>query len=127
VPTQCANVCGPLSPPGCDCFGCCTICDPNNPSMCYTIDVNPAVSPDCTPDTLGDPTKCHQCTQNDSCGSTTCGGTSCILCPGQDPSTLPPECNGSTMCPTGSTVCTADADCGSGAYCSNGCCIGVIQ
>jgi hypothetical protein len=30
-------------------------------------------------------------------------------------------------CPTGETTCTADADCGSGEYCSNGCCIGIVQ
>lgn len=127
IPQQCIDVCGPISPPGCDCFGCCVVCDPMNPSSCVTIDVNPAVSPDCTPDTLTDPTKCKPCTQNDSCGNTTCGGATCILCPGQDPSTLPPECNGSTACPTGSMACGTDGSCPTGSYCSNGCCIGTIQ
>jgi hypothetical protein len=130
VPQQCIDVCGPLAPPGCDCFGCCMICDPNNPSMCVTVDINPTASPDCTPATLNDPTKCKPCTQNDSCGNTTCGGATCILCPGQDPNTLPPECMGSNACPTGITACdnsTNPPSCAQGTYCSNGCCIGVIQ
>lgn len=127
VPQQCQDVCAPLAPPGCDCFGCCLICDPDNPTSCATVDLNPAVSPDCTTATLNDPTKCKPCTQNTECGSTTCGGDTCILCPGQDPDTLPPECNGTTACPSGETTCTGDADCGAGSYCANGCCIGIVQ
>src|SRR3569623_1715951 len=127
IPQQCINVCAPISPPGCDCFGCCTICDPNNPSQCYTIDVNPAVSPDCTPDTLSDPTKCKTCTQNTVCGNTACGGLTCVLCPGQDPNTLPASCNGSNACPTGYQQCAADGSCATGTYCANGCCIGTLN
>jgi len=126
IPQQCINVCGPISPPGCDCFGCCQVCDPAT-SMCYTIDVNPAVSPDCTPDTLGDPTKCKRCVQNTLCGESACGGTTCVLCPGQDPNTLPPECNGSGSCPAGDVACGSGGTCDVGTYCSNGCCIGTIQ
>jgi hypothetical protein len=120
---MCIDVCGKLTPPGCDCFGCCTIC---NSTGCYDIDINPAVSPNCTTDTLADPTICKQCIQVTTCGNTTCGDTSCILCPGQDPSTLPASCGGMTTCPTGTTACSSDGTCGEGLYCSNGCCIGVI-
>lgn len=126
---KCIDTCGKAAPPGCDCFGCCTICLPGTtPAQCFDININPAVSPNCTNDTLSDPTKCLRCTKNTLCGSGTCNAndpTSCILCPGQDPSTLPSSCGGA-KCPVGSTTCTSDSGCGSGSYCSNGCCIGVI-
>src|SRR5262249_1555053 len=75
------DVCGKLTPPGCDCFGCCKICDTTG---CYTVETNPNTSPDCTGATLSDPTKCKPCMQVTSCGNTDCGGQTCILCPGQD-------------------------------------------
>jgi hypothetical protein len=131
VPTKCTMNCGPLTPPGCDCFGCCTVC---NASGCEDIILNPAVSPNCDstnitdvgPDgvegTADDP--CRRCVKG-TCGSEECGGQTCILCPGQDPSTLPSSCSGAT-CPTGITACAADGSCPEGTYCSTGCCIGII-
>ena len=125
---RCLDVCGALTPPGCDCFGCCTICDPAT-NMCFDIATNPNTSPGCTLQTISDPAICKRCTKVTSCGNTTCGGTSCILCPGQDPNDLPPECGGMTSCPTGTTACpNGEPDCGPGTYCDLGskCCIGSI-
>jgi hypothetical protein len=127
LPQKCLDTCGALTPPGCDCFGCCTICDPNNPTTCFDILTNPSASPNCNETNLADPAACLRCTKNTACGSDECGGNTCILCPGQDPSTLPASCNGMTACPTGTTVCGAGGTCPSSTYCSNGCCIGVIQ
>jgi len=121
---MCIDVCGKLTPPGCDCFGCCTICDPAT-NQCSDIIINPTTSTECGPTTINDPTKCKTCTKVPSCGNSTCGDTSCILCPGQDPNDLPASCN-MTVCPTGQTTCTDSAMCGIGTYCSAGCCIGVI-
>jgi hypothetical protein len=118
---KCIDTCGKLAPPGCDCFGCCTLCDPANPTQCYDIATNPSTSPNCTTETLADPTKCLPCTKVTDCGSP-CGG--CILCPGQ--TMLPPECGGMNQCPEGQTPCGPDNTCGAGQYCSNGCCIGTI-
>ena len=120
---KCIDTCGKLAPPGCDCFGCCTICDPANPTQCYDIATNPSTSPNCTTETLGDPTKCVPCTKIPSCGNTECGGSTCILCPGQ--TTLPPECS-MQQCPDGQVLCGPDNACPAGTYCSNGCCIGTI-
>ncbi len=117
---QCIDNCAPLAPPGCDCFGCCTVCDA---AGCVDIATNPLTSPNCTDATLRDPTKCLTCEKNTMCG-TPCGGDSCVLCPGQDPSTLPPGCGGAATCPAGITACTAGA-CPAGKYCSVGCCIDV--
>ncbi len=123
ISQKCKDTCGKLAPPGCDCFGCCTLCDPNNPTMCYDIATNPNTSPNCTTDVLSDPTKCLRCNKVTDCGNTTCGGTSCILCPGQ--TMLPPECN-MQVCPGGGPTCGPDGTCPAGTYCSNGCCIGTI-
>ena len=120
---MCIDKCGKLTPPGCDCFGCCTICDPVS-NQCVDIDINPADSVGCTPATLNDPTKCLRCVKNTQCGSPTCGMQTCILCPGQDPSDLPMSCMGA-MCPADQQPCNNGA-CPMGTYCSNGCCIGAI-
>ena len=120
---QCIDTCGALTPPGCDCFGCCTLCDA---SGCYDIATNPVVSPNCDESNLADPNACKRCEKSTSCGNDECGGDTCILCPGQDPSTLPDTCAQPT-CPAGTTACSANDACGAGSWCSNGCCIGVIQ
>src|SRR5262245_55117946 len=105
VPQKCIDVCSPLTTPGCDCFGCCTICQVgNDPSSCRDIIVNSAVSPTCTQTNITDPgpdgtdntgdEPCKRCVKNPDCGNSGCGGATCVLCPGQDPSTLPPSCMG---------------------------------
>jgi hypothetical protein len=59
VSEQCIEACLPLVKPKCDCFGCCTICPPGQ--SCVRALVNPAVSPNCTLATLGDPSACQPC------------------------------------------------------------------
>jgi hypothetical protein len=132
VPQKCIDVCGPLTPPGCDCFGCCTVC---NASGCADIIINPAVSPDCNQDNITDlgpdgidstgDEPCKRCVKITQCGNTECGGETCILCPGQDPSTLPSHCTEQT-CPDGISACDGMGACPAGKFCSNGCCIGTI-
>lgn len=116
--TSCAETCLPATPPGCDCFGCCTIC---NDSECYDVLINPAVAPNCDLDVLGDPTQCPTCTKIEAC-NTECDPTSCILCPGQTEEDLPAECNNQNQCPEGRTSCESTDDCGGTEYCSAGCC-----
>jgi len=122
---QCIATCGKLTPPGCDCFGCCTVCDPAT-DHCYDIAINPADSVGCGPTTLDDPSKCLRCTKTESCGAATCGGETCVLCPGQSPGDLPASCNGTPMCPVATDACSTSDSCGEGGYCSNGCCIAII-
>lgn len=125
VPQKCIDTCGKLTPPGCDCFGCCTIC---NGATCADVSINPLVSPNCTSSTISDPTVCKRCVKSTACGGGSCGGSTCVLCPGQDPSTLPSSCGGTSQCPMGYQTCTAgDQSCPAGTYCSNGCCIGTLQ
>jgi hypothetical protein len=126
IPPKCVMTCAAITPPGCDCFGCCTVCEPGT-STCFDIAINPSTSPDCTPDTLSDPTKCKTCTKTTACEGPLCGGTSCVLCPGEDPNDLDPSCNGTITCPAGITACPNGGGCPDQTYCASGCCIGVIQ
>jgi hypothetical protein len=120
---QCLSDCGPLIPPGCDCFGCCTVCDD---AGCEDIVMNPSIDPDCDYSSIHDPAKCFPCFQNQECDNP-CNAdpTDCILCPGEDPSDLPAGCGGDVMCPAGQQECT-DTACPAAQYCSNGCCVEAI-
>jgi hypothetical protein len=124
----CIDTCGPLTLPGCDCFGCCTICDPAT-DQCHDVELDPDTSPGCEPKNIADPNLCKRCTKVAGCGHPTCGGTSCILCPGEDPSDLPASCSGTPACPAGTTSCANGAACPQGTYChaASQCCIGAIS
>jgi hypothetical protein len=119
---DCIARCDALTPPGCDCFGCCTICDADG---CVDIAVNPTTAPNCDEDSIHDPVACPVCVKVDECGSG-CSAEECILCPGQDPSDLPDTCN-TAACPEGQTVCTDNSQCASNEFCSAGCCIGIVN
>ncbi len=122
--TECIDSCGPAAPPGCDCFGCCTVCDD---AGCVDIITNPAIAPNCDGDVIHDATACPVCVRNTDCG-TSCDDDpeDCILCPGQDPSDLPAGCN-VQECPAGQAVCGTGTACPVGDFCSNGCCIPDVQ
>jgi hypothetical protein len=62
----CLDICIPLTRVGCDCFGCCAIRVPESPSA-FTVFVNRTASPNCTLDTLGDPSLCRPCRPHPSC------------------------------------------------------------
>jgi hypothetical protein len=119
----CRDHCLDLTPPGCDCFGCCTICDPTT-DECFDIITNPVTAPMCDASSIGDPTKCPRCEKVDSCNNP-CGAEDCILCPGQSPDDLPDTCDGQE-CPEGSSVCSADVACPEGQFCITGCCVAAI-
>jgi hypothetical protein len=120
---ECINKCAPVTPPGCDCFGCCTICVGDT---CRDVLTNPAVAPECSQETLNDQAKCPACVKSTTCGGAECNSVECILCPGQTQDDLPMECTNGNVCPVGSDPCTTDGDCSLGSYCSVGCCIAQI-
>jgi hypothetical protein len=78
---QCKQVCLPLTPNGCDCFGCCQITK-------GTLTRIVKLSTNCTYANLADTTKCASCTQVADCLNT-CG--KCDYCMGKkpDPSCYP--------------------------------------
>jgi hypothetical protein len=149
VPAKCKMNCGKVTPPGCDCFGCCTVCVTGG---CEDIVINPAVSPNCDQANVTDPgpdgmegtadDPCKRCVKTADCGGGACAydGVSCTPCPGQcndadmngiQPSEcnppLPASCGGTATCPQGIQACaTTEPACPLGTYCTNGCCIGEI-
>ncbi len=119
---ECIANCAPITPPGCDCFGCCTICDAEG---CVDVLTNPASAPLCDASVIHDPTKCPPCTKIDECSGGDCNLLECVLCPGQTADDLPPECSGNE-CPAGREPCGSATDCLSDQFCSAGCCIDAI-
>ena len=139
--TACTNFCKPLTPNGCDCFGCCE--NPyNKGNYVFAGSVNAAGQGTCNADqaTLNDPTKCKPCTPVVGCFNA-CGH--CQICFGGAP--LPPDCYGPDMagqppstdmagqappqqCPTGVQACglPGQAPCDPGYYCVTGCCQALI-
>lgn len=120
VSQQCIDFCAPLTPPGCDCFGCCTVCDDTS---CVDVATGLASS-SCTAETLQDTTACPRCVKSTDCNSE-CDPANCILCPGQTEDDLPDSCQGQA-CPEGTSACDANGNCGANQYCSNGCCIQIL-
>jgi hypothetical protein len=109
----CIDFCAPFVPPGCDCFGCCTVQTPKGP-----VDIFLNSGPDCSLDNID---ACQTCTsQIDDCG-TPCVPEKCQVCFGESE---PPEgCGGENMCPSGDP-CDADQvdSCPSDFFCYLGCC-----
>ena len=123
---DCIDACIGLTPPGCDCFGCCTICDPDT-DLCSDVLTNPAVSEGCDFDSLDDPAVCIPCTKSDSCTGGECDPQKCILCPGQTEEDLPLDCDQMNECPDGKTPCDTNGDCAANEYCANSCCVEVVD
>jgi hypothetical protein len=118
----CVDECLPLVPAGCDCFGCCTIC---NDVDCFDVLANTAVTPDCSAETIGT-AACPTCQKFEGCTAAPCDAsdTDCILCPGQDPADLPAGCGGANACPGDQTACTpGGSECTDAQYCQGGCCV----
>ncbi len=95
-PASCINYCGPLTPNGCDCFGCCTfpalenVTDPvtgAKPAAVYLGSRDAQGNLSCTIAGVTDPTKCHPCQQVPSCNKP-CGR--CQLCIGK--TSIPDDC-----------------------------------
>lgn len=140
----CAQYCLPLTPNGCDCFGCCTFPELNGGYVWIGAKDPKTKEGICTLATITDPTKCPPCTPIPGCENP-CG--KCELCMGK--TTLPPECYSSTpdggttttdgggtttvdagvppelQCPGGEQPCglPGQAPCPTGYYCISGCCI----
>lgn len=122
VSQECIDFCAPLTPPGCDCFGCCTLC---NDTGCYDIATGLA-GDECTSDNLDDETACPRCVKATDCTGGDCTLEQCILCPGQTEEDLPDTCEGQA-CPDGDTPCDDNGDCAADQFCSNGCCIFTVD
>lgn len=136
LPTQsetCEAVCAPITPNGCDCFGCCTFPElagqgPGGEDGYVFIGSEEG----CTFDTVTDADRCKPCTPAASCLNTC---ERCELCLGKD--TIPDDCigdpgdpgdPGDARCPEGVQACglPGDPECPTSLYCVTGCCTGII-
>jgi hypothetical protein len=113
---SCTAVCGPLTPNGCDCFGCCEL--PGGSFHYVGLGAN---ARGCNAENLDDPVACPLCTPVEACMNPC---DPCEVCVGR-PEPLE-SCMGSAdQCsgvfdpcdPTGPTLCPA------GSYCITGCCV----
>jgi hypothetical protein len=150
VTQQCIDFCAPLTPNGCDCFGCCTFMLPDGSETSVVLQST------CSEETLDECTECVPAGA-DGCGNE-CGR--CELCPGKTAEDLPDDCGPPTggtggaggdsgtggtggdsgtggtggpdeppshTCDNGEQVCNATSDCPSSYYCSFGCCLVIVQ
>jgi hypothetical protein len=142
----CEDVCTPLTPNGCDCFGCCTFPElagmgPSGGTGYVYIGSESG----CTFDTVTDPASCQACTPAGNCLNT-CGR--CEICLGKP--TIPEDCfpgtggtggsggtagtggmagsGGGERCPAAKQVCglPGDAPCPGGSFCLTGCCTEIV-
>ncbi len=125
---DCLDFCLPLTPNGCDCFGCCEL-PADSGDFVWLGSEGIEGTTVCTADKVTDPDFCHPCTPVQDCYND-CGV--CELCLGK--TVLPPECfepdGGTTdQCPNGEQACGLPGQdpCPSGYFCITGCCQPVPQ
>jgi len=127
----CGDICMPLTPNGCDCFGCCTFPElagmgPGGGDGYVYIGSESG----CTFDTVSDPASCQACTPAGNCLNTC---ERCEICLGKP--TIPEDCfpgsggTGGDRCPIGKQECGLPGDpaCPAGAFCLTGCCTDLVQ
>jgi hypothetical protein len=114
----CTNFCAPLTPNGCDCFGCCNVQKGGNTYTVFLGSENASGNGSCNLAVADQPDKCHPCTRVPGCLNTC---DVCELCLGKDE--LPPECQGQQSCGE-RTPCglPGQAACAMGEFCLTGCC-----
>jgi hypothetical protein len=127
----CYDVCRPLVPNGCDCFGCCEL-PGGSGNFVWLGSEDGEGNGSCSLGNELDTSKCFPCTPVPGCYNDC---APCELCIGK--TELPPECyppDGGTdagydggiepQCPTGKQPCglAGQSPCANGYYCITGCC-----
>lgn len=120
---QCLEFCRPLTPNGCDCFGCCEL--PAGSGSFVWIGSMSDGAGTCDSASLGDPSLCKPCTPVTGCFNPC---DECELCAGK--TELPESCGDAGaegQCPGGGQPCgrPGQAPCGEREYCVTGCCTAV--
>jgi hypothetical protein len=118
----CISYCGPLTPNGCDCFGCCEL-PAGSGSYVWLGSLDSNSQPSCSIATVADTTKCHPCLPVAACHKDC---EHCEICIGK--TMLPPDCTpdggGANQCGPGVQTCgpPGQAPCPADYYCITGCC-----
>ena len=120
-PSGCASYCGPLTPNGCDCFGCCELPSGSN-NWRYLGSTDKTEVFTCTSKDFNDPEKCRPCDPVPACLNKC---DKCEVClGGQKPGA---GCGKAQQCPAGVPTCGAPGEpfCPKETYCVTGCCMPV--
>jgi hypothetical protein len=114
----CHSFCGPLTPNGCDCFGCCEL-PAGSGKFVYLASEYANSNGSCTRADVADPTKCQPCTPVPGCLNPCDPCELCIGRPAPDPT-----CGGGAQCAAGLQPCglPGQSPCLPGFYCVSGCC-----
>jgi hypothetical protein len=114
----CVESCRPLTPNGCDCFGCCEV------HLDGGRVVNVMLRAGCSLATLDDPDLCQVCIKAPECENPC---ETCELCLGKGPADLPGQCAGSSpACGDGEPSCDPEHPCSPEFYCQWGCCLPIL-
>jgi hypothetical protein len=121
----CLGFCLPITPNGCDCFGCCTfpalagMGPGGTDGFVWIQHLDASGDGTCTLAAVTDPAACPPCTPVPDCINPC---EACELCVGRP--TLPPGCIPGDRCEPGVEPCgqPGDADCPADFYCITGCC-----
>ena len=122
----CDDFCGPLTPNGCDCFGCCEVHVGNDVHVVYLGTEDAGGNGTCNLANVADPDLCAPCTIVPGCFND-CTPEDCELCIGQVE--LPDGCE-EAKCPAEFQSCNPalnSSDCPDGLVCITGCCTPVPQ
>ena len=117
---SCAAYCGPLTPNGCDSFGCCEL--PAGSSHFVWLGSTDGNQGSCNEKTLDDPAACHPCTP---VPSTFKPCAPCQVCVGRPAAVADAICpNATDRCPRGERACgqAGELACDVDEYCVTGCC-----
>jgi hypothetical protein len=124
---MCREICGPLTPNGCDCFGCCEV--PSGSQRFVWIGSTDNGVASCDRAHVDDPTKCRPCTPVMGCFNPCDQCEVCVGHSANDPSSCSAVDSGPAprQCAPGVQACGREGQplCGPNQYCVTGCCITV--
>jgi hypothetical protein len=116
-PEACVDACAPLTPNGCDCFGCCEL--PARSGRFVWIGSTDSANA-CSGERLDDPVSCPPCTPVPACENSCDVCEVCVGGAGASSACAAPD---EPACGSGTPPCGPGAACPSNRYCVTGCCI----
>jgi hypothetical protein len=119
----CTSSCLPITPNGCDCFGCCLLPGSPGPVLISSRPGGGGMA-SCERGLVNDNVQCMSCQIRMDCFNP-CESGNCELCVGAVArGSLPASCGGQQMCPAGHNRCglSGQPSCPGGQSCITGCC-----